>query len=203
MVTNLEGLMNTSGGDLTQFEAEVVEAQRIVMAIKEDMQTKGISLDWAHGFGWEHGSERTEEEEFIIVRSYGRGYAALGMALLYLTQEKTVPLNAIKYIEITDFVERNYPETMWKNGLWGHRFNKVVNEWEIPIDANLADTMDENQREKIRLIFHGAYTKRIMKEEGLSLPVAQAKADILMERIRITSYGLTSNPNGRGIGNER
>ena len=85
----------------------------------------------------------------------------------------------------------------------GHRFNKVVNEWGIPIDANLADIMDENQREKIRLIFHRAYTESIMEEEGLPLPVAQAKADMWIGWIRITSYSLTSNPNGRDIGKER
>ena len=146
MVLALEELMSKDKLNLTPFELEVMNAQVSAENIKNQIAESNITL--VHGIVHrvDEEIEQANDEMILEIRSMNYGYVALGKALEYLTQEKTVPLNEKQYFALRSYVIEHYPKTMWDHNLWCKRVNKVIREWDIPVDENVQSYTEENDR---------------------------------------------------------
>jgi len=149
MTLKLEELMSKDPNGLSDTEAEVIIAQIKAEEIRNTMESNGTPQ--THGV-WTTPDDylaQNQDDLLLETQSLFLGYNALSSALAYLTVGKNTPLVEEQYLEIKQYAINHYPNTIWDNGLWSHRFDKVVREHKIPIHITLRSSIYENETRAI------------------------------------------------------
>lgn len=143
-VLSIEQLCLKSWEKLSPKEAEVVALQYEAIRTRRHIEATGTRLRFGMGNREQRGQTEAEMElEFL---SFHHGTLAIVAGMEYLTQNKTAPMNERQYIELQKFVIDYLPRSVWDKGDWFKRFNKLVDEQNIPVDGAVQAYVEQNDR---------------------------------------------------------
>ena len=155
MVLNLDELVLKPWEQLSEEETGVVVAVYDALAIRREIERKGIRLIFGLWQGQQE-KEQTKKEQDGEIESFTKGEYAFVVALKYLTNGRTIPLREEQYVRFQKFVIDHFPRAIWAEEMWFKRFNKIVERYDIPVDENVALYMGQNECLNLEYLFAGS-----------------------------------------------